>query len=86
LNAFLDPLGRAGSESSGADFGLDLFPTSLYAVILSVADVKQVLNLELTVNDQPHDRLTEVVKVPRDGLLYGALNHDIIVERFQDTN
>ncbi len=86
LNAFLDPLGRAGSELSGADFGLDLFPTSLYAVILSVADVRQVLNLELTVNDQPHDRLTEAVKVLRDGLLYGALNHDIIVERFQDTN
>jgi predicted phage baseplate assembly protein len=86
LNAFLDPLGRAGSESSGADFGLELFPTSLYAVILSVADVKRVLYLELTVNDQRHDLLTEAVKVPRDGLLYGALDHDIIVERFQDMN
>jgi hypothetical protein len=94
INTFLDPLGRcfarktpgsgttnergADSAKSGWDFGADLFPTSLFSVILQVKDVKAVPYLGLKVNGQPHE-LNDPVTLAGDGLLYGSPDHDITV-------
>lgn len=90
INAYLDPLGRQSSNGAGAtskkaertggwQFGLELYPTNLYSVILGVDDVAAVHNLAITVNGCPHDDNTEPVVVPRDGLVYGVDDHEIVV-------
>lgn len=88
INTYLDPLGRsfasgAGNESSSAatggwSFGRDLFPTSLFSVILRVDNVVAVPYLAIRVDEQPHE-LNDPVTLARDGLLYGASDHDITV-------
>jgi hypothetical protein len=70
----LNPLRAQG----GPPFGRDLFPTSLYAVILGVTDVRAVLALSLRVDNHPHEPTTEPVKLPSDGLVFGP-DHDIVV-------
>jgi predicted phage baseplate assembly protein len=70
----LDPLQAEG----GPPFGRDLFPTSLYAVILAVAEVRAVLALDLRVDAHPHQPATDPVQVPDDGLVFGP-DHEIVV-------
>jgi predicted phage baseplate assembly protein len=90
LNGFLDPLGREASNSNGQPtgergwrFGQELYPTSLYSVILGVDGVAAVPSLALIVNGRPHDNLTQPVIVPLDGLVYGA-DHEITVVPLTD--
>lgn len=59
-------------------FGRELYPTSLYEVILAVEGVSAVPSLSLLVDGVPHDDLRQAVKVTADGLLYGA-DHEITV-------
>jgi predicted phage baseplate assembly protein len=94
INEYLDPLGRASDDSTGEkqaaedsrgwQFGDELHPTNLYKVILDVDDVETVKRLHLIVNGRPHDKLREPVVVPRDGLVYGVENHEIVVIPEQD--
>jgi predicted phage baseplate assembly protein len=78
------PVETPPSEMIGGwDFGRDLHPTSLYRVILDVADVVSVDSLALTVGTQPWDRVEDPVVLPPDGLFYG-LDHDIAVTPEQD--
>jgi predicted phage baseplate assembly protein len=86
LREFLDPLGEVDDPPAaqpgesvvskparrGWPFGQDLHPTRLYSVILSVDGVEAVNALTLRVNGIPHDNLTEAVRVPPDGLVYGT--------------
>jgi predicted phage baseplate assembly protein len=90
LNAYLDPLGRGVSNSNGLatgekgwKFGQELYPTSLYSVILGVDGVAAVPSLALIVNGRPHDNPTKPVIVPADGLVYGA-DHEITVVPSED--
>ncbi len=93
INAYLDPLGRSaadqvanteaastalGTPQAGWDFGRDLFPTNLFSIILRVDDVVAVPYLAVRVDGQPHD-LNQPVTLARDGLLFGAPDHDIVV-------
>jgi predicted phage baseplate assembly protein len=92
LNEHLSPLGPRPATGTGApqaaavstgprgwEFGRDLAPTSLYRVIQEVEDVESVSYLALRVDGQPWEDLSRAVPVPRDGLLYGAADHDITV-------
>jgi predicted phage baseplate assembly protein len=74
LDRELDPVGR--------DFGEDLYPTSLYSVVLGVENVAAVPSLSIVVDGRPHS-LTDPVVVPPDGLLYGT-GHEIVVEPRKD--
>ena len=74
IDAFLDPLGW--------EFGADLFPTSLYSVLLGVDGVSAVPTLTLFVG-RAEQELSQPVVVPPDGLLYGA-EHEITVEPRRD--
>lgn len=74
LNQLLDP--RKG------EFGRELFPTSLFSVILRVPEVVAVVSLNLFVDGRLHDSL-KPVRVPPDGLVFGR-NHIITVEPEQD--
>lgn len=67
----------------GSDFGQHLFPTHLFGVILNVPEVRDVDYLAITVNGQPWD-MQERVTIPPDGMLYGAPDHDISVEPYQN--
>jgi predicted phage baseplate assembly protein len=79
-----DGKGSKGTQQGeqGWRFGQELFPTSLYSVILNVADVAAVRSLALTVNGRPHE-LTKPVILPADGLVYGA-DHEIDVVPLTD--
>jgi hypothetical protein len=66
------------SQSTGWDFGRELFPTNLFSVILGVSDVVSVPYLQLFVDGRPHEA-SEPVRVTRDGLLYGSPDHEITV-------
>lgn len=90
LNAYLDPLGRQSSNGNttnsnaertkeGRPFAQELYPTSLYHVILGVENVAAVYNLAVTVNGHPHEDNTAPVPVPLDGLVYGVDDHEIVV-------
>jgi predicted phage baseplate assembly protein len=74
--------GAAGSPAAGSptgwDFGRDLFPTNLFNVILDVEDVMAVPHLAVFIDGRPHE-LDRRVTVERDGLLYGASDHEITV-------
>jgi len=70
LDSALEPLTRG--------FGEELYPTSLYSVILRVKGVAAVPALALVVDGRPHE-LTKAIVLPRDGLVYGA-RHEIVVE------
>jgi predicted phage baseplate assembly protein len=67
LNDYLDPLGNPGWE-----FGQDLYPTSLFRVLLDVTNVAAVQRMTVSVNGQPLDDLTQPVSVPDDGMVYGT--------------
>jgi predicted phage baseplate assembly protein len=87
LNKYLNPLGSASDADTdetnengqGWQFGEELHPTNIYKVILDVNDVETVVHLALTVNGYPHDKTSEPVVVPRDGLVYGVEDHEIVV-------
>jgi predicted phage baseplate assembly protein len=66
LDLYLSPLG-----DPGWGFGQDLYPTSLFRVILDVKNVAAVQRMFVKVNGQPHDDLTQPVSVPDDGMVYG---------------
>ncbi len=90
LNVHLDPLNREASNSNGQPtgergwkFGQELYPTSLYSVILDVDGVAAVPSLAIIVNGRPHDNLTQPVIVPPDGLVYGS-DHEITVVPLTD--
>jgi predicted phage baseplate assembly protein len=74
IDAFLDP--------QGWEFGADLYPTSLYSVLLGVEGVSAVPALTVYVG-RAEQELGEPVVVPADGLLYGT-DHDITVEPRRD--
>jgi predicted phage baseplate assembly protein len=74
IDGALHPLAR--------DFGEDLFPTSLYSVLLGVEGVSAVPSLTVFVGRAEHE-LSQPVVVPADGLLYGA-DHEITVEPRRD--
>jgi predicted phage baseplate assembly protein len=87
INAYLDPLGRQQVPNGiprGSDFGLALFPTSFYAVILAVEDVKAVRSLSVTVDNRTYDtnQLGEPITVPAYGMFYGVADHIIKVEPY----
>jgi hypothetical protein len=75
INGQLAPLARS--------FGEDFYPTSLYNAILDVAGVAAVPMLSVLVDGRPHP-LAEAVIVPPDGLVYGAPDHEIVVEAKTD--
>lgn len=81
LNEYLSPLGdrTADPDATGWDFGVGLYPTNLYGVILKVEDVAAVDSLELDVDGTPHTGLSDPVALPPDGLVYGADDHEIVV-------
>ena len=95
LNKHLNPLGKKPTQdgsgmangSNGEEwawqFGQDLFPTSLFSVILDVEGVAAVTSLNVTVNGRPHDDIRKSIVVPADGLLYGS-NHQVVVEPLVD--
>jgi predicted phage baseplate assembly protein len=64
------------------EFGIDFYPTSLYAVILGVSDVLSVERLAVQVDGVPRDA-TKPVIVPPGGLVFGA-DHDITVTPARD--
>lgn len=70
LNQRLDPMSWP--------FGRELYPTSLYDVILGVEGVSAVPFLSIEVEGVPHDDFRAPVRVSPDGLLYG-LDHEITV-------
>jgi predicted phage baseplate assembly protein len=74
IDGFLDPVAW--------EFGADLFPTSLYSVLLGVEGVSAVPTLTIYVG-RAEQELSQPVVVPPDGLLYGA-EHDITVEPRRD--
>jgi predicted phage baseplate assembly protein len=93
INTYLDPLGRTFTNATptagetetetpaakgGWDFGRELFPTSLYSVILGVEDVVAVSFLQIRVNGQEHN-INDPVTLMGDGLFYGAPDHEIAV-------
>ena len=67
LNSYLDPLGDPGWE-----FGQDLYPTSLFRVLLEVQNVAAVERMTVSVDGRPLDDLTQPVSVPDDGMVYGT--------------
>ena len=75
IDAFLDP--RAW------DFGRDLYPTSLFSVIMGVAHVSAVRTLQVLVDRRPWE-MSQPLVLPPDGLVYGSADHDIVVEPFRD--
>jgi len=70
LNQRLDPMSWP--------FGRELYPTSLYDVILGIEGVSAVPSLNLEINGVPHGDFRLPVKVTADGLLYG-IDHEITV-------
>ena len=85
INRYLAPLGgrRAdGTREPGWPFGQDLRPTNLFNVILDVKNVVGVKTLQIYVDGQPH-ALQEPVRLPPDGLPYGA-DHVITVGPAED--
>ena len=85
INRYLAPLGGRqanGSRAPGWPFGLDLRPTNLFNVILDVKGVVGVKTLQISVDGQPH-ALQDPVRLPPDGLLYGA-DHVITVGPAED--
>lgn len=88
INAYLNPQGRkpANAEANwqpGSDFGMALFPTSLYNIILDVKDVKVVTHLSVVVDGVPHKDIYDPVNVEPWGMIYGVTRHDILVEPFK---
>ncbi len=91
LNAALDPLGRPAPplpgeqapaeepRGPGRDFGRDFAPTSLYGVILGVAGVASVPQLQLELDGSPWDDPSTPIVLDADELLYGADDHEIAV-------
>jgi predicted phage baseplate assembly protein len=78
LDDYLDPLGEPGWE-----FDQDLYPTSLFKVILDIKDVAAVQRIAVSVNGQPHDDLTQPIAVPDDGMVYGK-GHAVTVVPLRD--
>lgn len=70
----------------GSDFGKDLYPLHLYAVIQSVPAVHEVLGLGVSVNGQVlnSDQLGKAIVIKPNEIVYGAAAHDIQVEPYKD--
>jgi hypothetical protein len=92
LNEYLSPLVRVPDPSMpgrmarrvGWNFAQDLHPTNLYGEILNkVKGVESIQSLTIYVDNRPHERLSDPVAVPPDGLIYGA-DHAITVIPAQD--
>ena len=66
----------------GRDFGLDLYPTSLFGVIQRVKHVRVVNHL--AVNGLPDQEISNPIRVPPNGLVYGAPDHDITVVPYDE--
>lgn len=93
INTELDPLGRGepddaptngrNGQRTARDFGLNLYPTSLYSVIQRVKHVKAVTHLAVYANKQRCE-LSEPIDVPPHGLVYGGLEHKITVVPYDE--
>ena len=59
----------AARGSTRAAFGQPYTPTALYRVIQSVADVRGVTDLQVTIDDAPVESLTEPIRLAPDELL-----------------
>ncbi len=75
LGAFLDPLVR--------DFGLDLYPTRFFEVLLEAEGVREVVELWVEVDGRAHTELSQAIVLPADSLVYGA-GHRIDVVPTED--
>ena len=95
IDQFLDPLGRVLPAGAGAprarrvgtgrDIGLDLHPTALYGLIQRHPMVKAVPFLAVRVNGQPHEPVNAPIRVPADGMVYGAPDHEIVVAPYSES-
>ncbi len=65
-------------------FGQDLYPSSLYGVIQDVPDVRNVRFLQVRVNNQLHDKVSQAICLPLDGMVYGEPEHDITIVPYQE--
>jgi predicted phage baseplate assembly protein len=70
------------ASPQGRDFGLDLYPTSLFGVIQAVDHVRVVSHL--TVNDLPAQDISKPISVPRNALVCGAADHLITVVPYDE--
>jgi predicted phage baseplate assembly protein len=61
------------------EFGRDLAPTSLYSVLLGVADVTAVPVLQVELDGSPWDDLGTSIVLEPDELLAGAEGHEVAV-------
>jgi predicted phage baseplate assembly protein len=97
LNDYLAPLPpRPGTGADGPSpdlgtpapagwaFGQELYPTSLFSVILGVRDVAAVRTLDVIIDGRPWDSLTDPVPLGPDELVYGTSDHQITVEPLMD--
>jgi hypothetical protein len=66
-------------EQQPWDFGQTFYPTGLYGKIMAVPGVISVENLAILVDGKPHGELTDAVEIKRDELLYGVVDHNIVV-------
>jgi predicted phage baseplate assembly protein len=71
------------TQGQGRDFGLDLYPTSLFSVIQRVKYVKAVSYLAVSADGQKRN-LNEPIEVPPHGLVYGTLDHNITVVPYDE--
>lgn len=70
--------------AGGWPFGRELYPSSLFGVILQVPGVVAVSSLTLAVDGRTLDPLPTFVRVPRDGLIASADDHVIRVRPARD--
>jgi hypothetical protein len=75
LNRYLDPLNW--------DFGDDFHPSKLYDVILDVENVRTIKMLQIIINGQPHENLSQARVLKPDELIFGT-NHEIRVIPHED--
>jgi predicted phage baseplate assembly protein len=93
LNDVLDPLipergaalkpGITPRRKVGRAFGLDFYPTSLFATLQNVKDVKAIRNLTVRVNGMELP-LNSPFRLKADQMLYGVEDHAITVLPYKD--
>jgi predicted phage baseplate assembly protein len=69
-------------EPSGRDFGLDLYPTSLFSVIQNVPNVKAIESL--AVNGLEGQELNRPIELKPDMLVYGSTDHEITIVPYEE--